>query len=151
MPRISAEARAAAAFRAGAAPPPAPPNLSRDAATVWAEIVASKPVDWFDPGARILLECYCETSVHARAIAKRLDRWRRTGTLEEARSWEKRYALLIGSLVMLATKLRLTVQALIDRRSRAILERGNLEPPRAGRHDRLLGGEAVWGKKDKPN
>jgi|GEM_PF-4840513 len=148
MARQSAEARSAAGFLAGAAPPPPPKHLSRAAAAVWREIVASKSVDWFDAGSRILLEAYCETAVHARAIAKRLDRLRKLNAWEEAKTWEKRYALASGTLTTLSTKLRLSVQALVDRRSRGILERG---PGETAARDPLLGGRAVWGDRKRPN
>jgi hypothetical protein len=115
---------------------------------VWREIVASKSVDWFDAGSRILLEAYCETAVHARAIAKRLDRLRKAGAWGEAKPWERRYAQMSGTLTTLATKLRLSVQALVDRRSRGILERG---PGEKASRDRLLGGAAVWGDRKRPN
>lgn len=147
MARQSAESRSAAGFRAGSAPPAPPKHLSKAAAAVWVEIAASKPADWFDPGARILLETYCETAVHARCISKKLERLRKSGAWEEAKSWEKRMALMSTTLTTLATKLRLSVQALVERHSRKIVERGQVgEKP-----DTLLGGTAVWGDNAKLN
>lgn len=147
MPRQSAEARGAAAFRAGAAPPAAPKTLSKDAAAIWTDVVASKPVDWFDAGARILLENYCETAVQARALAKRMVSLRKAAAWEEMRVWEKRLALLNRTLVTLATKLRLSVQANVEWEARKNGERGI--PAKA--RDPLLGGAAVWGDHSKPN
>lgn len=149
MSRQSAESRAAAAYRAGSAPPAPPRHLSKQAAAIWVEIAASKPADWFDAGARILLENYCETAVHARGIAKRLAHLRKSSAWEEAKPWEKRLALMSTTLTTLATKLRLSVQALVDRRSRGILERG--AQPEAKQPDTLLGGKAVWGDSAKLN
>lgn len=77
MPRQSAEARAAGAFQAGGAPPPPPKHLSKEAAAVWRDIVASKPLDWFDAGAQILLEAYCESAVHHRALTRKITALRR--------------------------------------------------------------------------
>jgi phage terminase small subunit len=90
VPRQSAESRAAAAYRAGSAPPRPPQHLSKEAALIWREIAASKPTDWFDAGACILLEQFCQAAVQARGIAKRLDRLRKAGAWEEAKPWEKR-------------------------------------------------------------
>jgi phage terminase small subunit len=59
MPRISAEARAAAVWRTGGRPPRAPKHLSAGAKKVWQEIVAGYPDDYFQPGATILLEQLC--------------------------------------------------------------------------------------------
>jgi hypothetical protein len=145
--RQSAEARAAATFRAGAASPAPPKHLSRDARAVWIAIAASKPADWFDAGAQPLLESYCELTVQARAIAKKLARLRKGSSWEESKAFERRLEWLSLTLSTLGTKLRLTVQAQIDRRSGRIGERGATPIRRRSKAaDRLLGGQAVWGK-----
>lgn len=149
MPRQSAEARAAAAYRAGSAPPPPPKHISREAAVVWREIVASKPPDWFDPGAQILLESFCEETVHARALSKKLNALRKRNAWEEMKPYEKRLHYATNVLTTLSTKLRLSVQALVARQSRRILERGQGAPDDGD--DRLLGGRAVWGDSAKIN
>jgi phage terminase small subunit len=73
MPRISAEARSAAAHRAGGKPPPPPAHLPADAAAVWKEIAASKPPDWFDPGSLGLLENYRRVTVHLRIVLSHIE------------------------------------------------------------------------------
>jgi hypothetical protein len=64
MPRKSAAAIEAAWFlRENAPPPPPHPEppaiLSGRAKGYWAEIVSSKPPEYFDAANRILLECLC--------------------------------------------------------------------------------------------
>jgi hypothetical protein len=147
MPRISADARSLAAFRAGAAPPSPPQHLSRPAAAVWREIASSRPPDYFDAGNFPLLELYCETTAHSRELAKKLERFRRANAWGEAKGWERRYALLAAVLVSVGTKLRLTVQSAVSIRSGKLQERGQT----GDRHDpdRLLGGDAL--RPRKPN
>ena len=147
MPRISAEARAAAALRAGGTPPTPPAHLGKDAKAVWIKIAASKPADWFDDGAQVLLERYCETTVQARRIAKRLEALMKAGAWKDAKEFEKRLVLMSQAQTTLATKLRLSVQAIMDRRSGKVGERG----VKASEPDRLLGGQAVWGDSAKVN
>jgi hypothetical protein len=135
-------------LRAGGAPPRAPKHLSKAAAIVWAEIAISKPADFFDPGARLLLETYCEVAVQARTITKRLGRLRKASAWEEMKAWEKRLTNLATTQATLATKLRLSIQALVDRHSRGLLETGQ---PHEKSADPLLGGRAVWSASSKAN
>lgn len=149
MPRISAEARSASALRAGAAPPEPPKHLSKEAAEVWRAVAASKPADWFDAGAQLLLEQLCETAIHGRAVAKKLRDFRKSGAWDECKPWEKRLALMATTISTLCTKLRLSVQAVMDRRSGRVGERGQGKPD--AKPDTLLGGTAVWGESAKVN
>lgn len=150
MPRQSAESRSAAAFRSGGAPPKAPAHLSKDAKAVWTKIAASKPPDWFDEGAQVLLERYCEATIQARRVARKLDTLMKAGAWRDAREFEKRFALLSTTLTTLATKLRLSVQSTVDRHSRKLGEKGN-GAPKDGQPDTLLGGAAVWGDQARAN
>ncbi len=140
MPRISAEARGALSYRVGGRPPPAPKNLSREAAAIWRAIVRAKPLGWFDPGSLPLLARYCRTAVRAEQLADVLD----ATTVHDlgAADLEKRVVKLNGSLTTLATKLRLSVQGAVDRKSRLLDEAGA-----GGADDRLLGGTAIWRQK----
>ena len=140
MPRISAESRGAAAFRAGGQVPEPPPTLDKDGAAVWREIAASKPADWFDPGTHGMFEGYCEATVHMRHLHKELRALRKRGTEGEQKAMEKRVALVWASMCTMATKLRLSVQANMEWHSRKIGERGAEDTA----SDRLLGGHAVW-------
>jgi phage terminase small subunit len=102
MPRISPEARSAAAFLTGGKPPEPPKHLDIAAAAIWREIVASKPVDWFDAGAQVLLENYCSSAAHARVLYRRLLRAHRAGDGDEARSLERRLLAFTRSMAALA-------------------------------------------------
>lgn len=144
MPRQSAEARAAAALRAGGSPPKPPRHLSREAAAIWIAVANSRPPDFFDAAGQVLLGEFCECAVHGRALQKRIQRLRRTGAWQELVPWERRYAAMTAALTRLAIKLRLTVQARFEWHDGRIAERGH---GRAGKHDWLLGGRAVHGDK----
>lgn len=150
MPRRSPESRAAAALLVGHAAPEAPKHLSKEAALVWRAVVASKPSDWFDAGAQLLLESLCDAVVHARAVGKKLHGYRKAGAWDECKPWEKRLALMAQTISTLCTKLRLSVQAVVDRHSRKLGERGQNQTP-GTKPDTLLGGQAVWGDSAKPN
>jgi hypothetical protein len=63
MPRRSPEDRAAAHWRAGAKPPPAPAMLSNKAKVLWRRITGSRPFDYFDEAAQVLLAQFCELSI----------------------------------------------------------------------------------------
>jgi hypothetical protein len=155
VPRQSAEAKAAATYLAGSRAPDPPGRLGAEGKTLWREISASKPPDWFDAGSLPLLESYCDLTIHARAIARKLKRLRKAGAWDEMLAFERRLRAVVDGQSMLATKLRLSVQGLIERHSRRILEHGQTTPNTKAdkKPDRLLGGEAVWGKlgQSKPN
>lgn len=135
MPRISAENRGAIAYRSGSKPPPAPARLDPEAAAIWRVVVRSKPLGWFDASSLALLELYCTTLVKARQVAVELAPLEvRTPGVERL---ERRLIRLNSNTIALATKLRLTVQAAVNRRSRMLDEAG------VGDHfDGLLGGSA---------
>lgn len=107
MPRKSAEARAAAHYRAATAPHHPPKGLNPAARKLWREIVAGKAPDHFDPGSLPLLRLFVETSVAIETVPVHTTTHRR----------------MLASLVQLATKLRLTPQAAIHRRDGRLSER----------------------------
>jgi hypothetical protein len=136
MPRISGDDRAAAAFRAGGKGPSAPRNLSKEAAKLWRQIVDDRPPDFFRPGSEQMLERFCWAVIEARKI---------DGLIEPCDPLDLAYRRLLrhqialsAMITTLATKLRLSVQADVDRRSRKIDER-----PAPAALDPLLGGAAV--------
>jgi hypothetical protein len=138
LPRASAEGRAAATYRAGAKRPASPEWLTEEAAEHWRGIVASKPLGWFDAGSLPLLAQYCEGLVLARQLAVTLAN---TDPTEKGRqALEVRFMGLNGSCLALATKLRLSVQSAVDRKSRMLDESG---PGEAAAADPLLGGKVV--------
>jgi hypothetical protein len=135
MPRASAEARSAVAFHAGAGPPVPPEALTDAEKMIWRAIVSSKPIGWFDPGSLQLLEQYCGTLIEAKAVLADL----RKAPEKAKRSLRMELNHLNTSCCMLATKLRLSVQAAIDRRSKMLDEKND-----STAEDKLLGGKAVW-------
>jgi hypothetical protein len=134
MPRISAESRAGAIFRAGGKPPAAPRDLDATAARLWRAIAADRPVDWWTPASLRLLRRLCRTSVYAERLHDALDA-APIGS-ELAGALFKQVLAANASIGVMAAKLRLTVQNQIDRRSGQITERGVSNDP-------LLGGRAV--------
>jgi hypothetical protein len=127
MPRISPAARAAAIWRSGGRKPAPPRHMSTAAKRIWRGIVADRPIDWFRPGSLLLLEQLCEVMVAQRAALAQLARDPRDVDAIRA---VKDYA---GILNVTASRLRLTVQTDVERKSRKVDER---EPAA----DVLLGG-----------
>src|SRR5512133_1662490 len=113
MPRISAEARSAAAFRAGALRPKPPARLSAAAKRLWREIVDDRPVDFFRPGSLSQLEQYCAFTTELRRVTKAL----KTASPEDCRKTLRSAKDLAAMLATLARQLRITVQADVDRRA----------------------------------
>ncbi len=143
MPRPSPEERGAAAYRAGVKPPPPPATLSEAAGKFWKDIVNSKPADWFDPGSLIQLASYCEMAVQEEYLRCRLVALRESNEGGDAmRVLEKRIGLMSSKSIVLASKLRLTVQAMVAWESRKLQEKG----PDEAANDRLVGGTAIWGE-----
>jgi hypothetical protein len=97
--------------------PPAPPaRLTAAEKELWAELIGSRRPNWY-AGAEVLLECYCRTVTQLHQI----EDW-----LGQKQPDHKRYAdlvrlrlVLVGQLCSLATKLRLTPSARLDRRTPA--------------------------------
>jgi hypothetical protein len=142
MPRISAEAKSGAAFRAGGVRRPAPKRMSAAAKIIWREILADRPVDWFRPGSFELLEQFCEVVVQQRKKQAEL----RQAISEDYPTILKATKDLAAMTVALATKLRITVVSDIHPRSGKIGEKGDADPV----PDRLLGGSAIWGGDTRP-
>jgi hypothetical protein len=138
MPRISAEGRAGAYFRAGSIAPAPPAYLRAAGKELWRQIVCSRPVDRFDAGALPLLESYVVLVCHVRGLLRELARAKADTPLTTA-ELERRIAAMNRSIGTLASKLRLSVQARVDRRSGEIGEPG----PGDAASDPLLGGQAV--------
>lgn len=138
MPRISPEARAAEAS-SGAKYPAAPARLDKAGQALWREIVRSKPVSWWSPGALPLLESYCRASVRLREAEQLLDDAGLTqdGKFGPQPSAELRAVEALNrQIVALSSKLRLSVQAAVERHS------GKIDEPGAG-DDSLLGGNVT--------
>jgi len=135
MPRQSPEARSAAAFLTGVQAPEPPADLLPGEVKLWVEIVQSKPAGWFDAGSLLLLELYAYTAIQAARVAAALSDVGDIGSPVAGRLC-RRLVALNNSTVGLASRLRLTVQATVHRKS------GMLSEPGAGETDPLLGGRA---------
>lgn len=135
MPRISAEERSAAAFRAGLERATPPARMTAPAKALWREIIADRPVDFFRPGSLDLLESFCQVTIEGQRIVRQLARTRvGTGDYIELQKVAARNSAMLTTL---GSKLRLTVQADTDGRSKKTGERGD-----AGATDPLIGGAA---------
>jgi hypothetical protein len=117
MPRISPAARVAAAWRSGGEKPGPPQGMSPQARRIWQEIVADRPADWFRPGSLQLLRQFCEVSVAQHAALADLT------AAPDDDDVVARVKTLAGILNATSIKLRLSVQADVDRRSRRVDER----------------------------
>lgn len=122
MPRISAEARSAAAWRAGGKHPTPPRHLGREAKSVWKEIVGIRPPDYFEPGSLHLLETFCVHTVQLRRLAQCLDGVA-VGSDEHA-ALVGTSTKLAASVAQLGSKLRLSIQAAYTTKDRRTGERG---------------------------
>lgn len=136
MPRISVEARAAAAHRAGSRHPKPPGHLKGRARVLWREIVASKPLDYFDPANQGLLARFCALSSYAEWLEVRLADDPTAALADELR----KTSAVTG---VLAVRMRLTVQATVDRKS------GQLDEKGPGQVLHLIGGQAFRPQDDE--
>jgi hypothetical protein len=133
VPRISAEARSAAAWRHGDALPSPPGYLSDGAKGVWVEIVSSRSSDYFDPATLCMLETFCCAAAELRRM------WTRLQNMEPRDPGHGELVRLIstmgGALSTMATRLRLCHSSRLSKESGILDERR----PSPSRDRRLLG------------
>jgi hypothetical protein len=104
---------------AAATPLPPPADLSPDERKLWADVVASKPADWFGPDSAPMLKEYVRAALLCDALARRVHTAMRSADprnltrLLNARHQE------VTRLAVLGTKLRLTQQSRYTARSAA--------------------------------
>jgi len=131
VPRTSANALAAVNFRAKAKLPAPPRSLNQEARKHWKRIVAARPVNFFSEGNLQLLEQYCRTLVFLRQATDLLD----TIAAEDAGHFAEQ-AMVVSRLtrtaVILATKLRLTIQATVRGDAAILKERREHYSPLLG-------------------
>ena len=137
MPRKSPNEISASAYRSGGKPPPPPRDLKPEAAKLWWAIANERPVDWFNPATLRLLRRFCRTALYVERLHDALDEAEIGG--EAAKLLLKQVLAANANLGVLAAKMRLSVQATIDRRAGQLNERGS----DAAATDRLLGGAAA--------
>lgn len=146
MSRMSAEARSAAAHRSGGKPPPPPEGFGEAESKIWRAITRQKPLGWFDSGSLPILGQYCRTLVLAeRTAAELMDMAPSDPTAIDV---GKHLVRLNSSITTMATKLRLSVQGTVDRRSGMLAETNDDADASS---DNLLGGAAVWGENQAVN
>jgi hypothetical protein len=119
VPRKSPEDRAGASYRAGGKPPEPPDILSAEAAVLWREITASRPPDYFDPAALVLLASFCEMSITQQI---NLEAVKRDPSDSEFQAMAVRMQAAINSI---AVKLRLTASASLLASAGILKERGS--------------------------
>jgi hypothetical protein len=103
---------------------------------LWVEIVEARPADYFQPGSLYLLEQFCMIAVVQRSVLAKMARAAKAGNIGEFSDAVRVAKDLAGVLNATATKLRITVQSTIDRKS---AQRHETEPQiENGAH--LLGG-----------
>ena len=153
MARQSAEARAAATLNAGGVPPPPPRHLSKEAKEVWIAVAASKPPDWFDEGAQLILERMVGEVIICRELEQERAELRKfkAPTLKDRAIKARLMKSVNGQIAMMnqavktsAVKLRLSVQAHVHWANGKNSERGVGRPKGKRRSDPLLGGAAMW-------
>jgi hypothetical protein len=108
--------------------------MSAAARRIWREIVAGKPVDWFDAASSQLLRLHCEAVAGAHRAAAEL-RELAPGSAEFTRAcvvWK----MFSGSAITSAKALRLTTQNTVERHAAKAGERSNVTVL----DTRLLGG-----------
>jgi hypothetical protein len=139
MPRISAEARSAAAWLEGPEPPRPQRGMTAAARRIWREVVECRAPDFFSPGSLNLLRTFCEVSVALQELGpqlladvhddKVLERVRKLGTLQ----------------AVLAQKLRISIQ------NATRSDRGKVteKPVSIPDEPRLLGGEAIKWQRER--
>jgi hypothetical protein len=139
MPRKSPEARGAALFRIAALPPEPPADLTPEGKSLWRETVRERPGDWFNPISTRLLHVLVQQLVVCGDLQRLYDM---QDSYPAAGQVLKQLLAVSANCASIAARLRLTPQALIDRRSGQISEKG----PGGKANDPLLGGNAVWGQ-----
>jgi hypothetical protein len=134
---MSAEARSAAVWREGGQHPEPPASLSKEAKRLWNEIVRARPIDYFQPGSRTLLAQFCEMAVEQ---DENLRVMRENRGDPDAQRVVRDMA---QTLNMTATKLRLTIQTEVDRKSGKLDEKEPTARGKKGKADVLFGGNVV--------
>jgi hypothetical protein len=103
-----------------------PPSaqLTSEQRRIWLETVNARPAEWFGPEQVPLLEGYCRHAAYAAALAGEINQCGPDG-LQEDDGLKRLRALLdmhekeVRAMSSLATRLRLTNQALYDERTAA--------------------------------
>jgi hypothetical protein len=133
MSRLSAEARGALLYQQGSKAPAPPKHLSAKAKALWRDITHAYPVDYFQPGADLLLESFVEMVLMRRFYASLLKD--DPGNPEYLKS----IVMLANSMNQTAQKLRLANSSRLFKRS-GILDEVDTKPTGEGDGNVLLFG-----------
>jgi hypothetical protein len=95
--------------------PPAPERLSAEERELWEKLTFSRRPGWFS-GAEGILESYVTTTLHCRRLAAAL-RKAKPGTSERYQKLTRLHRQLTALAATLATRLRLTPSAKLDKRT----------------------------------
>jgi len=98
-------------------PPKPPGDLPLEAAQVWREVTASRPPGWWNAANLPLLEHYCRFVAQFRQVSRAIDLLSLPDDLDEYRKLTRLQDILAGRVATLATKQRLTQQAVTDSRA----------------------------------
>jgi hypothetical protein len=133
MPRISAEARSAAAWREGPEPPKPRRGMPISAQRIWREVVECRAPDFFSPGSLSLLRTFCEVSAVLEELGPQL-----LADLEDDKLIGR--VKQLGTLqATLAQKLRISIQSSTRSDRGKVTEKPTQQPAEPS----LLGGEAI--------
>jgi phage terminase small subunit len=133
MPRRTAESRSAAYLRSGSKPPAAPDSLSPEAKRIWKKIANTRPHDFFDAAAQVLLAQFCELSA---TQASNFGMLRRAPTREQ---WQRQARQMQAVLNSCAVKLRLAPSSVLSKK-RAILSETEVDVEDSDGNVLLFGG-----------
>ena len=117
MPRRSPEEKAAAYYRAAGKPPAPPALLSRKAAALWRKITGSRPYDYFDEAAQVLLAQFCELSVTQRI---NFEMMRRDPADEQ---WQRQACRMQATINSCAVKLRIAPSTALSKKHAVLTEK----------------------------
>jgi hypothetical protein len=137
--RHSAEERAGSFYRKGRKSTQPPRGMSPAGRRIWREIIASKPVDWFDADPRQELMAHCENRARLNDLMQRLAK-EDVGS-RAFRQLAINMKMISTMLVASSRQLRLSVHAATDRGSTKLTEHGSA----TGADDDLVGGAATRG------
>lgn len=112
--------------------------MSTPAKRIWREIVAGKPIDWFDSGSLPILQLHCENTARAQRVSRDLAAVQ-PGSVA-CRHLSSAMKTLTIILASSSKQLRLTVQKAVDTRSKKVAETGVVGQ---GDDDDLIGGNAL--------
>lgn len=115
-PSLAALTTPAAAVSVIRQRPQPPEHLSDAARAVWDSVTAGRPADFFDAGARPLLEAFCVATAEHRRLLVRLET---LDPVNDSDAYGKLTRMLdahAGRLGTLGTKLRLSKQSTTDSR-----------------------------------